>query len=106
MFSPIPHATPRRVRRTPIALLVIAVLHGSGVADPGLPELPREWNHAPGATARDTPWLDQGPTPILAIQGSSSSDSGDHKLAASLTLGGLYAAFATWSYFAWYRTAS
>jgi hypothetical protein len=27
----------------------------------------------------------------------------DHKLAAALTLGGLYAGFTTWTYFAWYR---
>jgi len=28
---------------------------------------------------------------------------GDHKLAAALTLGGVYAGFTTWTYFAWYR---
>ena len=28
---------------------------------------------------------------------------GDHKLAAALTLGGIYAGFTTWTYFAWYR---
>jgi hypothetical protein len=27
----------------------------------------------------------------------------DHRLASALTLGGLYAGFATWTYFAWYR---
>jgi hypothetical protein len=34
------------------------------------------------------------------------SDGGappDHKLAAALTLGGVYAGFTTWTYFAWYR---
>jgi len=41
---------------------------------------------------------------VLAIHGSDDpTGSGDHKLAASLTLGGFYVAFSTWTYFAWYR---
>jgi hypothetical protein len=44
-----------------------------------------------------------------AATGESPPDSSaeppvaDHRLAAALTLGGLYAGFTTWTYFAWYR---
>ncbi|HET9625469.1 MAG TPA: DUF2279 domain-containing protein, partial [Kofleriaceae bacterium] len=42
--------------------------------------------------------------PALAADAESASDHPrDHKLAAALTLGGVYAAFTTWTYFAWYR---
>ena len=35
--------------------------------------------------------------------GCASEPRKDHRLAAALTLGGLYAGFTTWTYFAWYR---
>ncbi|HET7501592.1 MAG TPA: DUF2279 domain-containing protein [Kofleriaceae bacterium] len=35
--------------------------------------------------------------------GDPSPAVADHKLAAALTLGGVYAGFTTWTYFAWYR---
>jgi hypothetical protein len=48
-----------------------------------------------------SPWIDQGASPILQI--SIPGVPPDHKLAAALTLGGMYAGFTTWTYFAWYR---
>ncbi|MBA3461410.1 MAG: DUF2279 domain-containing protein [Deltaproteobacteria bacterium] len=46
--------------------------------------------------------MDQSPAPALSIR-SEPAGPRNNKLAASLTLGGLYAGFATWTYFAWYR---
>jgi hypothetical protein len=37
------------------------------------------------------------------IADHEASPDGGHKVAAALTLGGLYAGFTTWTYFAWYR---
>jgi hypothetical protein len=60
----------------------------------------------PAPTA--TPWIDQGASPVAATgesapESSADAPMGDHRLAAALTLGGLYAGFTTWTYFAWYR---
>ena len=53
-----------------------------------------------------TPWIDLGTSPIAGpaepVEPAASPEP-DHKLAAALTLGGLYAGFTTWTYFAWYR---
>jgi hypothetical protein len=54
-------------------------------------------SHAP-----DSPWIDLAPSKVLALRAAPEGPR-DHKLAASLTLAGLYAGFATWTYFAWYR---
>jgi len=59
---------------------------------------------ATAPTLADSPWLDQTASPVLA---AGPSDAGErpekHKVAAVVTLTGLYAAFTTWTYFAWYR---
>ncbi len=53
---------------------------------------------APG----ESPWLDLAP--FRAIDSRAEREGrGKHKLAAALTLGGIYAGFTTWTYFAWYR---
>lgn len=60
-------------------------------------------DEAPASTVSpDSPWLDLAPA--RALQLSTKADApGNHKLASALTLGGLYAGFTTWTYFAWYR---
>lgn len=50
----------------------------------------------------ESPWLDLAP--FRAIDSRAEREGrGKHKLAAALTLGGIYAGFTTWTYFAWYR---
>ena len=86
------------VRRGATAVLVIAVLRSTAVADPmGAGATP----HDPDGAVTDTPWIDLSQQPVLAL--SSRPAPRDHKLAASLTLAGLYAGFIGWTYLAWYR---
>ncbi len=54
-------------------------------------------------TPRSSPWLDLSPSNVLAA-GPDPARRPDRRLASALTLGGLYAGFVTWTYFAWYRT--
>jgi hypothetical protein len=86
----------RTLHRTATAALLIACLQRPGHADPAAPD---HAHHDP--VAAPTPWLDLGTSPI--IEASPPSPPRDHKLAAALTLGGIYAGFTTWTYFAWYR---
>lgn len=72
------------------SLLIIACLAGSGQADSGAPE-------------STSPWVDQAPAAVLAPGPDGGGGSGDHKVASVVTLGGIYVAFTTWTYFAWYR---
>ncbi len=84
------------VRRLTTAALVIAWLHHSSAAEPATPV-----GAHPDPVAAPTPWIDLGATPIVPATKPASGK--DHKLAAALTLGGLYAGFTTWTYYAWYR---
>ncbi len=106
MFSPIPHAMSRGVRPVARAVLLIAVLHGSVMAGPLDLQGGQSSSHDPNAPADATvagsPWIDEAPASVLATR-SERLDPPDHKLAASLTLAGIYAGFSTWTYFAWYR---
>jgi predicted lipoprotein DUF2279 len=77
--------------------LLIAWLQQSAAADPHTPEP----HYDPAAAP--TPWIDQGASPVTSSEVSADPPMGDHKLAAALTLGGVYAGFTTWTYFAWYR---
>lgn len=86
----------RTLRRTATAALLIACLQRAGHAEPAAPD---HAHHDPAASP--TPWLDLGTSPI--IESSPPKPPSDHKLAAALTLGGFYAGFTTWTYFAWYR---
>jgi Predicted periplasmic lipoprotein (DUF2279) len=86
----------RLVRRLATAALLIAWLHHPGLAEPVAPAVQ---DHDP--VAAPTPWIDLGTSPIVTDR--EVPPDGGHKLAAALTLGGLYAGFTTWTYFAWYR---
>src|SRR3954467_6972867 len=84
-----------------IAALLIAWLQRPVAAQPPTPDPHYDPVAAP------TPWVDQGTSPITSRSEAGEpvidAPSGDHKIAAALTLGGLYAGFTTWTYFAWYR---
>ncbi len=98
------------MRASLVVFLLIAWLRTDAAAAPGTPD---PTPHDPDGTARapersdqqpsESPWIDLSPPKIFA-QRTSPDEPRDHKLAAALTLGGLYAGFATWTYFAWYRT--
>ncbi len=98
----------RPVRGLATAALLIAWLHRPVAAQPPTPDP----HYDPAAAP--TPWVDQGASPITtsgdptadtpeALHPDALSPAGDHKVAAALTLGGIYAGFTTWTYFAWYR---
>ena len=106
MFSPRAYGLSRTVRRGTLAALLIACLQHPSAAEP----TPDDVHHDPVAAlpATPTPWIDLGTAPLLGPSDAASDVSEappprDHKLAATLTLGGIYAGFATWTYFAWYR---
>lgn len=109
VFTQVPWETPI-VRRIVVAVLLIAWLRASAVANPAGPGLPGAPPHDPDAADRASetdapaasPWLDQSPAPVLETR--EVPRRRDRRLAAALTLGGLYAGFTTWTYFAWYRT--
>src|SRR5262249_62192294 len=48
-------------------------------------------------------WIDRAPSEILEKVADQEPPATDHKIAAVATLGGAYAGFTTWTYFAWYR---
>jgi len=100
------------VRENLVVFLLIAWLRTHAGAAPGTPgPIP----HDPDDTARapersdhqpiESPWIDLAPSKVLTLRTSpdESTNERDHKLGAGLTLAGLYAGFATWTYFAWYR---
>ncbi len=51
--------------------------------------------------ATRSPWIDLAPTRL--VDRIWQQPRHDNRLAAGLTLGGIYAGFTTWTYFAWYR---
>lgn len=86
----------RTCRSAVVGVLLIACLHGTGRADPDDVD---HAHHDP--VAAPTPWIDLGSSPIVTA--SQPPPARHHKLAAALTLSGVYAGFTTWTYFAWYR---
>ena len=96
MSSPSVHDKSRFVRRLVAAALMIAWLRQPSAAD-----TPATEPATPDPIAAPTPWLDLGTSPIATA--NHATPEREHKLAAALTLGGLYAGFTTWTYFAWYR---
>ena len=103
------------MRRSLVLLALIAALPTVAAAQPAPPvgadDTPAAAPAGPPApiaatvttlTAAESPWLDLAPTRALALSARQEPE-GDHKLASALTLGGLYAGFTTWTYFAWYR---
>lgn len=85
---------------------MIAVVAGSALAEP-----PHDINspttHDPNDAPRaSSPWLDLklGPSALTGNNvGVDHTLREDHRLSSALELGGFYAGFATWAYFAWYR---
>ncbi|HWU87623.1 MAG TPA: DUF2279 domain-containing protein, partial [Kofleriaceae bacterium] len=91
------------MRKSVVVVLLIAWLQTPAVASPGaLDSTPHDPDGADRAPARGTPWIDLAPSKVLAMHEPSPTKR-DHKVASALTLAGLYAAFSTWTYFAWYR---
>lgn len=85
------------------AVLLIAWLRAPAVAGPQPSE---DVSYDPDAPVRspatpDSPWLDLAPATVLSIQAEPPRDR--RKLAATLTLAGLYVGFIGWTYLAWYR---
>jgi hypothetical protein len=95
----------RRVRTIVTAVLVFAWLQQAAMAGPADPEQVVEDHHDPKAAAvagdSENPWIDLAPSKVLTAR-LEEPVTRDHKVAASLTLGGIYAGFTTWIYFAWY----
>ena len=105
------------VRRIVKACLLIAYLQRAALAAPDAgPAPPVATYDADGAVVAtasipDTeslgsPWLDLAPASALSVrsdQPARRSGLRDPRIASALTLGGLYAGFMTWTYFAWYR---
>ena len=85
---------------------MIALLRSSAVGDPTPDD---SVHHDPDGATRASPdknpWLDQRQQPVLSLTNTNEPQR-DHKLAASLTLAGLYAGFIGWTYLAWYRRPS
>jgi hypothetical protein len=111
-----------RVRAVLPAVLLIAGLQRPAVASPGTPppespdrsvrvdarvdvgtapdSPPAETLVVDGDNSGATPWIDLGPSKVLEQRAERPA----RRLAAPLTLAGIYAGFVTWTYFAWYRT--
>jgi hypothetical protein len=89
------------VRRLATVLLLFAGLSRPASAGPATPVENHDPAVLPRASANaETPWIDLGSAPIVSED--RGPDSGA-RVASALTLGGLYAGFTTWTYFAWYR---
>jgi len=82
-----------------VAALLIAWLQTPALAGPPVLDDPERVQH--DRIAAPTPWIDLHPT--AALESFAEPPPPDHKVAAALTLGGVYAAFTTWTYYAWYR---
>ena len=63
---------------------------------------PCERAPAPPRSDRSSPWLDEGATPAWLAPAADATPR-DHRTGSMLALGGIYASFATWMYFAWYH---
>jgi hypothetical protein len=91
------------VRGIVIAGLLITGLGPTARAQPdGSANTPHDPDGATRASGDRSPWIDLAPSKALEAR-QVVAKKPDHKLAASITLGGLYAGFAAWTYFAWYR---
>jgi hypothetical protein len=95
------------VLRAWVALCLITWLRAPVMAGPSDPELPprdRDVVVADNGSDAKSPWIDLSPSNVLhPIADQETAGNKDHRVAAALTVGGLYAGFTTWTYFAWYR---
>jgi hypothetical protein len=88
---------------------MIAWLRPPAVADPSPPDTTHHdrdgATRAPLAQAVDTPWIDLAPPRIVSEprQPETTRSNRTAKIASAATIGGVYAAFTTWMYFAWYH---
>ncbi len=104
MFSPTPHEMSRNVRRLVAAVVVIAWLRVPVGANPRVPEWAPHDQDGAATSSASSPWIDLGPTNAIAVKPRAEpAPASRSKLAASLTLAGIYAGFMGWTYIAWYR---
>lgn len=89
----------RSVQRTAGAVSLIAVLHGAALAGPL--DKDGSTHDRNGTPVASSPWLDRAPSKVLSVEATDAKP--DRRLPALLTLGGIYAGFSTWAYFAWYK---
>ena len=97
------------MHRTVAAVLLIAWLGSPSRVEAQTPRASDPTHHdrdgATTASVTDTPWIDLAPSKLLteiAERTPEAPKPRHNKVAAVLTLGGLYAGFTTWTYFAWY----
>jgi hypothetical protein len=57
----------------------------------------------PAVTPASSPWIDLAPAQVLEKRAAPDAPAEAHKVAATATLAGAYAAFVGWTYVAWYR---
>ena len=89
------------MRRVSVILVLIAGLQAVSRADPEPPTATH--SDAPVApTAGNQPWIDLQPASVL-LPIADRPERDNHKVAAASTLGGLYAGFIGWMYYAWYN---
>ena len=93
------------MKQSVTALLLIACLHSFAAAEPVLDPVATAASYDRHAAVADTsdapsPWLDLNPVPALKLDPVGSRD---YRLATALGVAGIYAGFATWTYFAWYQ---
>jgi hypothetical protein len=88
------------MQRWCLAVLMIAGLREPVRADPAAPAAPDTQTPDPSVAVKASPWIDLAPATVLEKHAEVPED---HKVAAAVTMGGMYAAFAGWMYVAWYR---
>lgn len=104
-----------RMNRGAFVLAALAALSGVATAQPagqaeGTPQTKADGGDVslaalPELAAADSatsPWLDLAPNRVAQL-GAKVTPQRSSRLPAALTLGGLYAGFTAWTYFAWYR---
>src|SRR2546423_4112696 len=76
------------MRRTCLALFVIAGLRQPAVAEPDAPAAPAAKPPDPSVTVTASPWIDLAPATVLEKHAAAEVPE-DHKVAAAVTLSGM-----------------